>query len=385
MSKRAEKELLPVVIGGGSYNDLGVIRSLGERGLQSVYLTDGEHIVPIKKSKYLLSTFIADLSTDLVSSLKQISEQYNKELVLFPTSDDAAVGIDENYQTLAAFAVLPNTQGRMAHFMDKAVQASLAHQTGFIIPNSTAYDLESDIVPFDDIHLPCIVKPLLSIKGSKAHITVCRTKDELKSCINFYKDNSELSILIQDFIEQKDQKEICITGVCLPNHEVIFGGIIEKYRTIGNGSTTYGKVHVEVGNQIASKVRELLNLIPYTGIFDIECFISPKNNLTFIECNLRNGAYGYAVSRAGINLPWLFYTYYAGIQATTGETRDVVFMEERSDILHVTQKEISLTKWIRDILHTDVFLFSNRKDIGPMIRIPHFIKKHLPTNKKQYK
>ena len=70
MSKRAEKELLPVVIGGGSYNDLGVIRSLGERGLQSVYLTDGEHIIPIKKSKYLLSTFIADLSTDLVSSLK---------------------------------------------------------------------------------------------------------------------------------------------------------------------------------------------------------------------------------------------------------------------------------------------------------------------------
>lgn len=378
MSKRAEKELLPVVIGGGSYNDLGVIRSLGERGLQSVYLTDGEHIIPIKKSKYLLSTFIADLSTDLVSSLKQISEQYKKELVLFPTSDDAAVGIDKNYQTLSAFAVLPNTQGRMAHFMDKAVQASLAHQTGLIVPDSTSYDLESDNVPFDDIHLPCIVKPLLSIKGSKAHITVCRTKDELKSCINFYKDNSEFSILIQDFIEQKDQKEICITGVCLPNHEVIFGGIIEKYRTIGNGSTTYGKVHVEVGNQIASKVRELLNLIPYTGIFDIECFISPNKELTFIECNLRNGAYGYAVTRAGTNLPWLFYAHATGQSTDPSPTHDVVFMEERSDFLHVTRKEISSRKWICDILHTDVFLSSNRKDIGPMIRIPHFIKKYLP-------
>lgn len=378
INKGTENGFLPVVIGGGSYNDLGVIRSLGERGLRSVYLTDGEHIIPIKKSKYLIATIITKLESDIVSSLKQIAKEYEKQLVLFPTSDDAAVGIDKNYQTLSAFAVLPNTQGRMAHFMDKAVQASLAHQAGFNVPNSTSYDLESDNVPFDDIHLPCIVKPLLSIKGSKAHITVCRTKDELKSCINFYKDNSESSILIQDFIEHKDQKEICITGVCLPCNEVIFGGIIEKYRTIGNGSTTYGKVHVDVDNHIAAKVRELLKLVPYTGIFDIECFISPNKELTFIECNLRNGAYGYAVTRAGINLPWLFYAYTTGLPIEATPAHNVVFMEERSDFLHVTRKEIPLTKWICDVLHTDVFLFSNRKDIGPMIRIPHFIKRCFP-------
>ena len=96
MSERAEKELLPVVIGGCSYNDLGVIRSLGERGLQSVYLTDGEHIIPIKKSKYLIATIITKLESDIVSSLKQIAKEYEKQLVLFPTSDDAAVGIDKN-------------------------------------------------------------------------------------------------------------------------------------------------------------------------------------------------------------------------------------------------------------------------------------------------
>ena len=385
INKGTENGFLPVVIGKGSYNDLGVIRSLGDRGLRSVYLTDGEHIIPIKKSKYLIATIITNLDSDLVSSLIQIAKEYEKKLVLFPTSDNAASTIDENNEDLATFAILPNTQGRMEHFMDKGVQASLAHQAGFNVPNSASFDLESEIVPFENIHLPCIVKPRLSIKGSKTHITVCRTKDKLKSCINFYKDNSEFSILIQDFIEQEDQKEICITGVCLPNNEVIFGGIIEKYRTIGNGSTTYGKVHVEVDNQIASKVRELMKRIPYSGIFDIECFISPDKELTFIECNLRNGAYGYAVTRAGTNLPWLFYAHATGQSTDPSPTHDVVFMEERSDFLHVTRKEISSRKWICDVLHTDVFLFSNRKDIGPMIRIPHFFKKYLLTNKKQHK
>lgn len=378
MSKGTENGLLPVVIGGGSYNDLGLIRSLGEKGLHSVYLTDGDHIIPIKKSKYLLTSVIADLSTDLVCSLRQIAEKYEKKLVLFPASDDAALGIDKNCQILSAFAVLPSTQGRMEHLMDKGVQASFALQAGFIVPNSMAFDLESETVPFDDIHLPCIVKPLLSIKGSKAHITVCRTVEELSDCIGLFKDHHECQVLIQDYIEQKGQREICITGVSLPNHEIIFGGVIDKYRTIGNGSTTYGKVRVEVDNQIEEKVRELLKHFTYTGIFDIECFISPKKELTFIECNLRNGAYGYAVSRAGINLPWLFYVQAAGLPRKSKLTHDVVFMEERSDFLHVKHKELSLTKWIHDVLHTDVFLFSNKNDIGPMIRIPHFIKKYLP-------
>ena len=142
---------------------------------------------------------------------------------------------------------------------------------------------------------------------------------------------------------------------------------------------------VEDDNQIEEKVRALLNLISYTGIFDIECFISPNKELTFIECNLRNGAYGYAVTRAGSNLPWLFYAHATGQSTDPSPTHDVVFMEERSDFLHVTRKEISSRKWICDVLHTDVFLFSNRKDIGPMIRIPHFIKKFLPTNKKLHK
>ena len=204
INKGTENGFLPVVIGKGSYNDLGVIRSLGDRGLRSVYLTDGEHIIPIKKSKYLIATIITNLDSDLVSSLIQIAKEYEKKLVLFPTSDNAASTIDENNEDLATFAILPNTQGRMEHFMDKGVQASLAHQAGFNVPNSASFDLESEIVPFENIHLPCIVKPRLSIKGSKTHITVCRTKDKLKSCINFYKDNSEFSILIQDFIEQED-------------------------------------------------------------------------------------------------------------------------------------------------------------------------------------
>ena len=367
-----------VVIGSGSYNDLGLIRSLGEKGIRSIYLTDGEHVIPIRKSKYLLGTVITDWGNGIATSLRKIYEKYKTKLILFPASDKAAEELDKHYQTLSSFAITPNVQGRMKQFMDKQVQASVAAKSGFSVPASVSFNLEKDTVTYSDIQLPCIVKPLLSIKGSKAHITVCRSSQDLSDCIRLYKDNHEYQILIQDYIEQEGQKEICITGVSLPHHQIILGGIIEKYRTIDNGSTSYGKVHTQVEAHIAQKVAKLMELIPYTGIFDIECFSSPGKEPTFIECNFRNGAYGYAVSRAGINLPWLFYAHSAGIPIGTTTTRDLVFMEERSDFLHVTRKEISLLQWLRNLCHTDAFLFSNRKDVGPMIRVPHFVRKNIP-------
>ena len=193
MKKMADSGFLPVVIGDGSYNDLGVIRSLGEMGLHSVYLTGGEHIIPIRKSKYLLASIIANLDTDLVNTLRSIAQEYEKKLVLFPVSDRAALGIDNNGKILAAFSLFPHVQGRAAYFMDKGVQVSMACRAGFIVPDSIPYDLESETVPYDNIRLPCIVKPLLSIRGSKAHISVCRTKEELKTCINNYEKCQETS------------------------------------------------------------------------------------------------------------------------------------------------------------------------------------------------
>ena len=91
---------IPVVIGNGSYNDLGCIRSLGEKGVQSIYITDGEHIIPIKKSKYLLSTYITDIESNVAECIKDISMHYEKKLVIIPTSDIAAAEIDSHYQEL---------------------------------------------------------------------------------------------------------------------------------------------------------------------------------------------------------------------------------------------------------------------------------------------
>lgn len=48
------KSVKAIIIGIGSYNDLGLIRSCGESGIKSIYLNHGSKlVVPIDKSKYV--------------------------------------------------------------------------------------------------------------------------------------------------------------------------------------------------------------------------------------------------------------------------------------------------------------------------------------------
>lgn len=375
VNNNTSEQYLPVVIGQGSYNDLGIIRSLGEKGIKSVYLTDGEHIIPIRKSRYLLETIIANFEDNLSASIQKIASEYGKRLVLFPSSDAAACTLDKNHRELSSIAIVPHAEGRLEHLMDKGVQAGMALQTGFVVPASATFHIDTGEVPVGDIHLPCIVKPLLSIKGSKSHITVCRTKAELEACIQLFKDNKEYHILIQDFVEQAGLKELCITGVAFEGGQVAIGGMVEKYRSVGNGSTSYGRFSPDMPDSFKMSVAQLVEQTNYNGLFDIECFVTQDGRLVFIECNFRNGAYGYAATRAGVNLPLQYYLGVQGMKSPAENVCSVKFMEERVDFLNVKMGKISFMQWLRDAINADVLLYANIHDIGPMIRIPHFIKK----------
>ena len=106
-------------------------------------------------------------------------------------------------------------------------------------------------------------------------------------------------------------------------------------------------------------------------------FLKNDDNTFFIECNFRNGAYGYAVTYAGFNMPQVYQNACLSQEIKLSSIRKVIFMEERSDFLNVLDGSISLWHWIRDVFSTDVFLFWNRKDIKPILRMPYLIKRYF--------
>ena len=214
---------------------------------------------------------------------------------------------------------------------------------------------------------------MASAFGEKSYIAICHKADDLSAALEVYIKKSCHKILIQDLVTDI-KLEIGVTGISLPNGEVIIRGIFYKQGIIG-GSAVFGKYSIEERPELYGKIKKYIHEVGYVGIFDMDFLEDSQGRYHFIECNYRNGAYGYAVTAAGFNMPYIFF------QAITSQLwdepknlRSVVFMEERSYILNLT---MSFWRWLKDVLSTDVFLWFNRKDMKPYIRVPHFIKKHF--------
>lgn len=367
------KRLISVVTGTGSYNDLGLIRSLGEKAIPVFYLTDKEHIFPIHKSKYIAQTIYCDMTEDdFIEKLKALLHSQKAYGVIFPTSDITALYLDRNYAQLKELCFFSHACGQLEKEMDKLQMVSRAKEAGLNAPFSISADARS--LP-TTINYPCIIKPLSSVCGEKTDISICNNNSELSLAVKRYIEKHNNNIIIQDLVADIKQ-EIAVTGVCLPNNEVIIKGIVNKRCIMGNGSTVYGKYNIGVHKEMYDKIRNYIRDVGYVGIFDMEFLEDNLGKFHFIECNYRNGAYGYAVTAAGFNMPYILFKANTSQQWNEpNKLRSVVFMEERSYILNLLQKRISLWHWLKDVASTDVFLWFNWKDIKPYIRIPHFIKK----------
>lgn len=361
-------DIISIVIGIGSYNDLGLIRSLGEVGVKSIYLYSQHLVVPIYKSKYVLDhKMLPTQVSSIKAEICHILDSYSpKKLVVFPASDDAVLVMDQIQASLPKNVITSHAHGIINELMDKSLMDRMAKDAGLLTPMTKLVDMSSYNCPID---FPIIIKPVKSIDGNKSDIRVCFDKDSYNCAIDDYKKKGYKSALIQQYLKNDSSREIGITGVSMPNGEIVIHGYIDKIRNRSN-INNFGIYNPNDNPDCLKSIASYIKTTGYVGVFDTD-FIEFNGKLYFIECNFRNGAYGYCTTRAGVNMPAMF----AGIAYTSRKPRRVVFMEERTDLLNMLHKSISVYQWIKDILRTDVFLWNNLRDPRPMLRIPESIKR----------
>ncbi len=356
-----------VVIGIGSYNDLGVIRSCGEAGVGSVYVTPRRELVfPIQKSRYVVEWRRIDFTEEaIVNEIVRIGRGSDADVVVFPTADVPACIIDRNCGVFPPNVKVSGAGGRMPQLMDKSVMASSAKAAGLNVPETVVLENSGD-VPGREWRYPLIVKPVRSIDGEKSDIRICRDCGELTAAVKEYEGKGYSQMLVQQYLCAPDKKEIGITGIVFPDGRVEIHGYIDKIRNLMN-INNFGVYHPNDEELGYDSLKKYVLSTGYTGIFDTD-FIVNQGVLYFIECNFRNGAYGYCTTAAGFNMPACWAT--DGAEGLKPQLKDVVFMEERTDLLNVLNGDMPLLKWLKDVLRTDTFLFWNRRDPAPYFRIP---------------
>lgn len=360
-----------IIVGQDHYNTLGLVRSLGEKGIRSIVViiaceTKSSFVL---KSKYVKEGFFFETADNkVIDFIVEKWKNKDKPSVVIGSSDTACTLIDSNLSKLEGF-ICANCNMRekgVVTLMDKYTMNQHAAACEIEVPHSFLLKKDEKLQT-ERVGLPCIVKPLESSRGNKNDIAICYTQEELNFAYTVF-EHQHIDILIQDYI--KADYEIGIMGCSFYNNgEIWIPDVIYKKRN-SNKSAVYAEVEPAQNHpefvDIIVKIKNLVKSVGYRGIFDVDllCF---GNHIYFIEMNMRNGAYGYGLSRSGCNFAYSWVMEATGHSVATPElSRTTAIMCEFSDLIKIRENKVSFFRWLSEYRHSS-HMIMQWGDIRPAI------------------
>lgn len=351
-----------IVFGCNHKNLLGLVRSLGERGVRPycVLLNRKEGLV--FESKYPAEChWVESPQAGLDFIVNKFSKEEKKPILL--SSDDVTETLfDTNASKLRKNFIVPaaDEDGKLTYYMDKRHIGDYAKQFGFKIPFMCTLSKDDEIP--SDIKYPVFTKSPKSIDGGKNDEKKCNTKGEL---IKALKQSKSGSLLVQQFIDKAD--EIDYIGY-VANGECHIPYIQHQLRFSDHAYGGYHRFDKITDMNFLSKIKELLNGLHFNGLFSVEFLVDKSGEWYFTEVNFRHDGHAYLLTAAGYNLPYLYCCSVTGKEPETPLIRDsFTGMNEPVDFEQfVKTRKISLWKWFWQFLTVDTRILWNRQDNGPI-------------------
>lgn len=363
------KDHLCIVIAIEHYNPLGLIRSLGEAGVNPVYIAIKGRVKIASASKYISKCHYADDIKKgydiLMREYGNVAEKTGKKPYVF-CCDDKTIGyLDYHYNELRNrfLAFNAGSQGRINEFMDKNNILELARRHGLNV-------LESRVCRKGEIPVglsfPIITKSISpNVGGWKSDVHICHSESELKMA---YEEIEAPTILVQRYIEKEN--EYCMEGFSANRGDDVLIAITSTYNYLLPG---YYSPYMTICNmrneQIRTALKGMLKEIGFEGIFEAEFLIDQSGKYYFSEINFRNSTWSYAATKAGMPLPvlWAETQEKGSIKPEAyKEFKAFRAMAEPIDYAkRVKTGKIDKAKWLIDFKETECGYYYNANDIEP--------------------
>ena len=309
-----------VIIGHGFTSRLGIIRSLAELNCDITVIAIVAHNwlgrylhfyggKPIDcYSRHVKRVFYCNYRDEhlLLRILKDKCAVKEKKVIIIPDSDLSAEIIDRNQAQLKDYFLFPHinhTPGALGVWMRKNVQKELASRIGLNVPYGCSVALvDGRFIMPENIHFPCFMKPLESIKGGKGFFKRCDNELELQNELDRVARIMDAEFLIEEY--KAIDREYALVGFS-DGDKVIIPGIIQMLVNSQShfGIAREGRIVPNTGFEgILEQFKSMVRSIGFCGLFDID-FYESDGKLYFGEINLRYGGSGYAYTALGVNLP----------------------------------------------------------------------------------
>ena len=361
-----------IVIGSDHHNTLGVVESLGMAGISPFVIIVSKSKPArsfVLKSKYCQGRGFTASYGQLIDLLCTNFKKGNgKKYVVITTNDQGASLLDNHYDELSEFLILPGTgkQGELEYWMDKIHMIELAKKVGMNVPETITVKKRETI---DDFVFPCITKSVSTLKGGKTNIKICKDMESLNKFLS--KQTQYDEIQVQRFID-KDFEYQFIGCSINGGEEIIIPGRTHIVRPNGYDNN-FHKLYVKNDTSfdtVLTQTRDFIRKTGYSGLFSVE-FLRDKSGVDyFLEMNFRNDGGAICVTASGTNLPHLWYlslidknAYRQTLSSST--FTPVVYTPAVHYFYFMTRGEVPFREWWRNNLKTTQFSTYFRDDPAP--------------------
>jgi len=302
------------VILGGDFHGLGIIRSLGRRGVP-LCVVDDEYSIG-RFSKYTTFSVRAPnlrKADESVEFLLDMGRKMRLEgWVLFPTRDEHVAAFSRRKTELSELFRVPTPDWEITKWAwNKWNTYRLAERLGIPIPRTWCPRTVEEIDAID-AEFPLAVKPSVKEEffyATKAKAWRAETRDELKSLFQAASGHvGKNEVLVQEIIPGNGTSQFS-SCVFMKNGQAIGSMQAQRWRQhppeFGRAATFVESVDLPV---VEEPTLKFLRAIDYYGLAEVEYKRDSRDGkYKLLDVNARTWGFHALGSPAGVDFPYLLY------------------------------------------------------------------------------
>ena len=299
---------------GADYRSLGVVRSLGRRGIP-VWVAKGRDHSLATYSKYALRTLAPpdrNGEARLNFYLNLSREHGLQRWILFPTDDEAVTFVSRFHRELSqAFQVVTPAWESLQWAANKILMHRLAAEFDVQQP-WTVCPPNVDELSTMDCPFPVILKPAQRDVRNELTIRKALRVDNREKLIRAYKDATRVMeqqlLMVQEIIPGGGENQFSYTALCRDGKPLVH--LVAKrgrqYPMDFGRASTYVETVDDPG--LAGPSERLLDALKLDGLVEIEYKRDPRDGkFKLLDINPRIWGWHTLCGRAGVDYPYLLW------------------------------------------------------------------------------
>jgi D-aspartate ligase len=325
----AANETTGAVVLGGDYQGLGIVRSLGEKGIP-VCVIDDEHSI----SRY--SRFVSHwVRLSNLRDQRQVVDhvlEIGKRLglhgwVLYPTREELVAAFSHYRSELSQVFRIPTPAWESVKWAwDKRNTYRLAKELGIPVPITYYPENGDELTQVDHLPGPFALKPAIKehfFYAAKAKAWLARDHSELR---RLFREASDLAgpgeIMVQEVIPGGGTQQFSYCAF-FRRGEAVGKMVVRRRRQhplqFGRASTYVETVDAPVVEELSAR---FLRAIDYYGLVEVEYKLDPRDSqYKLLDVNARTWGYHSLGTRAGVDFSYMLFADQIGLPVSSCKGR----------------------------------------------------------------